>query len=190
LATNSSFTLSCAGLGGNAAQTAVVTVTAGTPSVSLSANPQGVARNATTTLTWTGTNVTSCNASGDWTGAKTSAGSQSVGPLTQDATYSLSCTGSGGNAVAMTTVSLREAVLTWQAPTKNVDGSNLTNLAGYKIYYGTSSKNYTQTVSVAGASTTQWTVSLTPGTYYFALSALDTSGAESGKTNEVSKTVH
>jgi hypothetical protein len=89
----------------------------------------------------------------------------------------------------MTTVSLREAALSWQAPTKNVDGSNLTNLAGYKIYYGTSSKNYTQSVSVSGASTTTWTLSLAPGTYYFALTAVDASGGESSKTNEVSKTV-
>jgi hypothetical protein len=89
----------------------------------------------------------------------------------------------------MTTVSLREAVLSWQAPTKNVDGSTLTNLSGYKIYYGTTSRNYTQSVSVAGASTTQWTLSLAPGTYYFALTAIDAAGGESSKTNEVSKTV-
>ena len=90
----------------------------------------------------------------------------------------------------MTTVSLREALLSWQAPTKNVDGSALTNLAGYKIYYGTTSKNYTQTVSVTGASTTQWTLSLAPGTYYFAMTAVDSTGGESSKTNEVSKTIN
>ena len=90
----------------------------------------------------------------------------------------------------MTTVSLREALLSWQAPTKNVDGSTLTNLSGYKIYYGTASGNYTQTVSVAGASTTQWTLALAPGTYYFAMTALDASGGESSRTNEVSKTVN
>ncbi len=90
----------------------------------------------------------------------------------------------------MTTVSLRQAVLSWQAPTKNVDGSALTNLSGYKIYYGTTSKNYTQTASVSGASTTTRTLSLAPGTYYFAVTALDSAGGESAKTNEVSKTVY
>ena len=90
----------------------------------------------------------------------------------------------------MTTVSLREAALSWQAPTKNVDGSTLTNLSGYKIYYGTSSSNYTQMVSVSGASTTTWTMSLAPGTYYFALTAVDSTGAESAKTSEVSKTIN
>ena len=190
LTANSSFTLTCAGSGGNVAQTATVTVTAGTPSVTLSANPPGVARNGNTALTWTSANVTSCTASGAWSGTKATSGSESVGPITQDSTYSLNCSGSGGSAVAMTTVSLREAVLSWQAPTKNVDGSTLTNLSGYKIYYGTSSKSYTQTVSVSGASTTTWTLSLAPGTYYFAMTAVDTTGAESAKTNEVSKTIN
>jgi hypothetical protein len=165
-------------------------VTAGTPSVSLAANPAGVARNGTTTLTWSSANVTGCTASGGWSGALPVSGSQSVGPITQDSTYSLSCAGSGGNAVAMTTVSLREAVLTWAAPTRNVDGTTLTNLSGYKIYYGNAPGNYPQSVSVSGASTTTWTLSLAPGTYYFAMSAVDSTGAESARTNEVSKTVN
>jgi len=90
----------------------------------------------------------------------------------------------------MTTVTLRQAVLSWTAPSKNTDGSTLTNLSGYKIYYGTSSKNYSQTVSVSGASTTTRTLQLSPGTYYFALTAIDASGGESAKTNEVSKTIN
>jgi hypothetical protein len=189
LTTNSSFVLACAGPGGNVSRTASVTVTAGTPSVTLSANPVGVARNGSTTLTWAGTNVTGCAASGGWSGALAVSGSQSVGPITQDTTYSLTCSGGGGNAVAMTTVALREALLSWQAPTRNVDGTALTNLTGYKIYYGTSPRNYTQSVSVSGATTTQWTLSLAPGTYYFALAAVDATGSESSKTNEVTKTV-
>jgi hypothetical protein len=171
-------------------QTASVTVTAGNPSVSLAANPPGVPRNTNATLSWTSANVTSCAASGGWSGTKATSASESVGPITQDTTYTLSCTGTSGNAVAMTTISLREAVLSWQAPTKNVDGSSLTNLSGYKIYYGTASKSYAQTVSVSGASTTSWTLPLSPGTYYFALTAVDSTGAESAKTEEVSKTVY
>jgi hypothetical protein len=153
------------------------------------ANPPGVPRNTSTTLSWTSTSVTGCTASGGWSGTKATSGSTSVGPITQDTTYTLSCTGTSGNAVAITTVSLREAVLSWQAPTKNVDGSTLTNLSGYKIYYGPASKTYTQTVSVSAATTT-WTLPLAPGTYYFALTAVDSAGSESAKTEEVSKTVH
>jgi hypothetical protein len=181
--------LACTGAGGNVTKSATVSVTAGNPSVTLSANPPGVASNGTTTLSWTGTNVTSCTASGGWSGTKATSGSESVGPLTQDTTYSINCTGGGGSAVAMTTVNIRQAQLSWTAPTQNVDGSALTDLTGYKIYYGTSSQNYTQVVPVSGATTTQWTLNLAPGTYYFALTAVSSSG-ESAKTNEVSKTVY
>src|SRR5262249_54641150 len=153
------------------------------PTVTLSANPKGVAAGSSTSLTWSSTNANSCAATGAWSGTLATSGSQSVGPINADSTYTLTCSGTGGTAVAMTTVSLRQAVLTWTAPTKNTDGSNLTNLSGYKIYYGTSSKNYTQSVSVSGGSTNSWTLTLAPGTYYFAMSAVDSSGAESAKTN-------
>ena len=80
------------------------------------------------------------------------------------------------------------ATLTWNAPATNTDGTPLTDLSGYKIYYGTASGNYSQTIDVGGI--TSSTVSnLTDGTtYYFAVTAYDTSGNESAYSNEVSKT--
>ncbi len=190
LTANKSYTMTCTGAGGSASKTASVTVTTAPPSATLSANPPGVPRNGSTTLSWSSTNATGCTASGAWSGSLATSGSQSVGPIAQDSTYSITCSGGGGNAVAMTTVMLREARLSWTAPTKNTDGSNLTNLSGYKIYYGTSSKNYSQTVSVPGGTTSTWTLQLAPGTYYFALTAIDSAGGESAKTNEVSKSVN
>ena len=89
----------------------------------------------------------------------------------------------------MTSVMIRQAVLSWKAPTQNIDGSTLTNLAGYKIYYGNASRNYTQTVSVSGGSTVQRTVALSPGTWYFAVTALDSRGRESAFSGEVSKSI-
>ena len=188
LTANASYTLTCSGAGGSAAQTATVTV-GSAPSLTLTASPRGVAPNATTTLNWTSTNVTSCAASGGWSGSKALNGSEITPPLTSDQTYQLSCTGSNGNALAMTTVTIRTAVLSWTAPTQNVDGSPLTNLAGYKVYWGTTPGTYSSNASVSGAGTTTYTTNLTPGTWYFAVSALDATGAESAKTNEVSKTV-
>lgn len=82
-----------------------------------------------------------------------------------------------------------QATLSWNAPTTNVDGSPLTDLAGYKVYYGTSSGNYTNQTDVGNVLTSQIT-NLTAGiTYYFAVTAYDTSGNESGYSNEVSKTI-
>jgi len=59
------------------------------------------------------------------------------------------------------------------------------DLAGYRVYYGTASRNYTQVLNVGN--TNRATVSnLVAGTtYYFALSAYDTVGLESAFTSEI-----
>ncbi len=190
LSATTTFTLSCNGPGGGAVARATVSTTAGaSPSVQLTANPPGVAPGGTTSLSWTATNVTSCTASGGWSGVKALTGSETSSAINADQTYQLSCTGTNGNAVSMTTVTLRNAALTWTAPTKNVDGSALTNLSGYKVYWGTASRSYSQNANITGAGTTTYTTGLSPGTWYFAISALDATGAESAKSNEVSKTV-
>jgi hypothetical protein len=182
------FTLNCDGPGGGAVARVTVNVGA-SPSVQLTASPPGVAPGTSTTLSWTSANVTSCTASGGWTGSRALSGSEATPALNADQTYQLSCTGSGGNALAMTTVTLRSADLSWTAPTQNVDGSALTNLSGYKVYWGSSPRTYSSTANVSGAGTTTFTTNLAPGTWYFAVTAVDSTGAESAKTNEVSKTV-
>ena len=40
------------------------------------------------------------------------------------------------------------ATLTWDPPTTNVDATPLTDLGGYKLYYGTASGNYTINVNI------------------------------------------
>jgi hypothetical protein len=156
--------------------------------VQLSASPPGVSPGAQTTLNWTATGMTSCSASGGWSGNQSTSGSASVGPLQVDTTYSLSCTGPSGNALAMTTVSVRVARLSWQAPTQYTDGSPLTP-AGYKVYYGPGPGNYTNTVAVAGQ-TTQANIALQPGSWTFAVTALDAAGNESNKSNQGSRSVN
>jgi len=78
--------------------------------------------------------------------------------------------------------------LTWTAPTTNTDGTPLTDLAGYKIYYGTTSGNYTNSIN-AGNVTSYTITNLTAGTTsYFVATAYDTAGYESVDSNEVVKT--
>lgn len=62
------------------------------------------------------------------------------------------------------------------------------DLAGYKIYYGTASHAY-GTPIVIGTQTTYTLTGLPAGTYYFAVTARNTSGLESGYSNEVSAAV-
>ncbi len=77
--------------------------------------------------------------------------------------------------------------LSWKAPTTNTDGTPLTNLAGYKIHYGTASGVYTATFSIGN--TTNYSFALPAGTYYFAVTSYDTLGSESSFSNEAAKTV-
>jgi hypothetical protein len=81
------------------------------------------------------------------------------------------------------------ATLTWVAPTQNVDGTPLTNLAGFKIYWGLVSRNYSDELIISnpGATTVQIT-GLTPGVrYYFAAKAFNTLGVDSDYSGEVNK---
>ena len=80
-----------------------------------------------------------------------------------------------------------ELILMWDPPTSNEDGSPLTDLAGYKLYYGTSSGVYGTNLDI-GNDITYKLSNLEDGiSYYFAVTAYDTSDNESNFSNEVSK---
>jgi hypothetical protein len=82
------------------------------------------------------------------------------------------------------------ATLSWTPPTQNTDGSALTNLAGYRVYWGPAVGNYTSSVTLNTAGVTSYVVeSLAPGTYYFAVSAVNAGGVESTLSNSASKTI-
>ena len=91
-----------------------------------------------------------------------------------------------------------EAVQSWDYPTTNTDGTALTDLGGFKVYYGTASGSYAANVDVIFAtcvtaspcsSSTFTVTNLSEATYYFTATAYDTSGNESDFSNEVSKTI-
>ena len=86
------------------------------------------------------------------------------------------------------TAQAADASLSWTAPTTHTDGTPLTDLAGYKVHIGSASRQYDQKLDVGKA--TNYTVSnLTDGgTYYFAVTAYNSSGVESTYSNEASKT--
>ncbi|MBB6092727.1 hypothetical protein HNQ60_001605 [Povalibacter uvarum] len=93
-------------------------------------------------------------------------------------------------AIAVNQVSLGSATVSWVAPSQNTDGSSLTNLAGYRIYYGTSATALTQVVNVTNPSLSTYMIEgLSPATYYFAVRAYTSAGAESTNSNVASKTV-
>lgn len=85
-----------------------------------------------------------------------------------------------------TTDSSSAVTLAWVAPTENSNGTPITDLAGYKIHYGTASEDYTQVVSVANPSLSRYVLdSLPSGTYYFAITAYNSQGIESPLSGEI-----
>lgn len=83
------------------------------------------------------------------------------------------------------------AELSWTPPTTRADGSALTNLAGYRVYYGTTRGSYTKRLDLPSPGVTSMLVEgLVAGTYYFVTTAYDANGVESGYSAEASKTIY
>jgi hypothetical protein len=93
--------------------------------------------------------------------------------------------------VSAVTVSTGSATLSWLPPTENTDGSVLTDLAGYKIYYGTSVGNYTSVITINNPGVATYVVDNLPGgnTYYFVITSVTTGGLESGYSTVGSKLI-
>jgi len=88
-------------------------------------------------------------------------------------------------------VPANSAKLSWTPPTTNEDGTPLTDLKGYKLYYGPTPGNYTKTVDINDPAATSFQVdNLASGTWYFSLKAVDTAGNESRFSNEAFKTIN
>ncbi len=80
------------------------------------------------------------------------------------------------------------ATLSWAAPLTNVDGTPLTALGGYKVYYGNAPGVYTS-VDVGPVSSCELG-GLTKGQmYYFTVTAYDANGNESDYSTVVSKII-
>jgi hypothetical protein len=80
--------------------------------------------------------------------------------------------------------------LNWTSPTQNTDGTPLSNLAGYKIYWGTSQGSYPNSVTLNNPGLATYVVDqLTPATWFFVATAINSQGVESALSGAVSKLV-
>jgi uncharacterized lipoprotein NlpE involved in copper resistance len=82
------------------------------------------------------------------------------------------------------------ATLSWEAPTTTTSGSALTDLAGYRIYYGISASDLSQSIQLNTVGVQTYVIdNLGQGTWYFAIKAVTTVGVESALSDIVSKTI-
>jgi hypothetical protein len=189
----SSYSITCTGPGGSSTDVVGVDVrpTVAVPppvavATSIDASPRWIARGGSTTLSWTTSGATACTASGAWAGSRAPNGSVTVASIASDSTFTMSCSGPGGNAVASTTVSTRVARLTWRAS----DGADPAGtVAGFRLFHGTAPGVYGPPITVSDPAAREFEVDLTPGTHYFALAGLLAGGGVGTLSNEVSKTV-
>jgi hypothetical protein len=148
--------------------------------VTLTANATSAKGEMTPRLTWsTSPAATSCTASGGWSGTKAASGTQTLQNINSSTNYTLTCAWSTGSAT-----------VNWTPPTTNTDGTPLTNLAAFRVYYGTSSSSLTRVREVNDISSSSTSISaLSPATWYFKVRAVNANQVESADSNVSSKVI-
>jgi hypothetical protein len=101
----------------------------------------------------------------------------------------VSSSSSGGSSSGATT-GTKTATLSWTAPTENTNGTALTNLAGYNIYYGNSTAAMTSKIQINTTGIQTYVINnLASGSWYFAITALNNTGVESVASSTVKVTL-
>ena len=93
--------------------------------------------------------------------------------------------------VAVTgSASTAKAIIEWVPPTENTNGTPLTDLAGVRIYYGTSAASLSHVVQISSTTETTYTIgNLSAGTWYVGGVSYTTTGAQSAMSRVVSMSV-
>jgi hypothetical protein len=79
--------------------------------------------------------------------------------------------------------------LSWVAPSEREDNTaiSLSEISGYKIYYGTSPGSYSNSVNISDSTASSYKfTNFTKGTYYFVITTRDTEGRESRFSSSIS----
>jgi hypothetical protein len=134
----------------------------------------------------------------NWTSFDPSTGTLAGTPLTADVgSYSVTIRASAGSlqaslpfTVNVVQVTTGRATVSWVPPLHRTDGTPLQNLAGFRVYYGTQPAALADVIHIGTPGATSVVVeNLTPGTWYFATTAIDASGLESARSAIASKRI-
>jgi hypothetical protein len=110
--------------------------------------------------------------------------------------FLLSLSGCGGGSVSGSDVTVVDrgdgtALASWFSPDQNTDGSTLTDLAGYRIYYGNAPGDYDNTITIDSIGMSSYLIeSLDGSDWYFAMTAFNSLGIESNYSDEVYKAIN
>lgn len=96
----------------------------------------------------------------------------------------------GAFDITVDQIALGSATLSWNPPTQNVDGTALTDLSGYRIYYGRSAEQLTRTIVLDNPGLMRYVVeNLAQADWYFTMSSVNADGIESRRSPIVSKSI-
>lgn len=74
----------------------------GQPTLNFTASPSFISRGTATTITWSSTNVNTCNAGGGWYGVKGPSGTEYIPNVQNTTSFTLTCTGNYNQSVTQT----------------------------------------------------------------------------------------
>jgi len=105
-------------------------------------------------------------------------------------TYAILLVACSGSTESLTSSNLNgSTVISWQSPLSNTDGSELTNLSGYTIYYGLSPDDLNNSLSVSNIGLNVYVIEnlRTSTSYYFAMTSRNSENIESSYSPITSK---
>ncbi len=187
------FSIDCANSAGSTYdQASVVVVLPPAPVVTLGVSPGAINAGGSASITWSATNnPTSCTASGDWSGAKSTSGSQSTGVLNTVKTYSytLLCSNAGGSNSKTATVvvssgsSSNPPVVSLSASPSVITAGGSTTLSWSATNSPTSCTASGSWSGSKGVSGSQAITISTAGTYSYSLTCTNAGGTGSAVTS-------
>lgn len=154
------------------------------PTLVFTVSVNGTISPVTPTLSWSTNGASVCTAASSpvdakWNGTVATSGSVVAGPVTSPTTYNLTCASASDTT----------ATLSWVAPSLNTDGTQLTDLAGFKAYEVIGTNNVLTTTMNAPNYTSVPIVNLSVGSHTFFVTAYNSAGVESSPSNQGTKVI-